>query len=618
LTRALRRLMPTGIPKSQGVSALGLKNKAVKLADIWARFEVLREMQPGNFLFNWQTQARGLIREIDQFTGEICLNTAAKPLFIPLAVVLTDCGILQPEAQFLKIVNDPKSCLLTVSDWRQLVERAALTNLDDNKFKKLSFAVLVPPKFTPAQFDKWWQKQEDSDSPTLTGRHPADARSLHELHSLLNSSARNDVSAEDVEKLAAFFKTLKTAFSKEELIMLGETVAILGEIYAATDMARVLAASSECNPLWPGELSVRQRDKMLLWGQLSSKSLNSLAKVTNLIKGKAYSAELCLQLPLKCWAAFTVQLNETELANALQHCHFITADAVLWAWRQRKKLPPDLKRKIIGPALFLALDIKSSGDWNPALNQLHKLLMDNRDFQQLLLANVSDNEASLMDRINECNSLSISEKQSLLVKLSRLCGNFKSILEKGEGKGTFAAAARRENIDLTVQHELPRVTSIRAYRLRAAALDNLINKEFPENTAAIAHARSYGDLRENAEYKAAKERQLLLTRRQQELEVELNNTQASDFSSKKVTDHVIVGSVVSLTLDDDEAEEIYTVLGVWDGAPEKHHISFDSRMGQVLMGKNTGDKVKLPDGRPGTISGIEDLPEALRRELADE
>src|SRR5437762_11862310 len=122
--------------------------------------------------------------------------------------------------------------------------------------------------------------------------------------------------------------------------------------------------------------------------------------------------------------------------------------------------------------------------------------------------------------------------------------------------------------------------------------EEIVNKKIPENSKAIGVARSYGDLRENFEFKAAKLMQAVLMRRKSELEQMLHRARGTNFSNAD-TSQVSIGTIVTLREVDSGQEESYTVLGAWDGDPERHIISYQTAIGQSLLGKKTGDRVTL-------------------------
>src|SRR5205809_3339542 len=113
-----------------------------------------------------------------------------------------------------------------------------------------------------------------------------------------------------------------------------------------------------------------------------------------------------------------------------------------------------------------------------------------------------------------------------------------------------------------------------------------------ENTKEIAIARSYGDLSENFEFKAAKQMQSVLMRRKAELEQMLHNARGT--SSENVdTSRVSIGTIVTLRSVGTSHEETYTILGAWDGDPDRHIISYQTAIGQALLGHKVGDAVSL-------------------------
>lgn len=125
-------------------------------------------------------------------------------------------------------------------------------------------------------------------------------------------------------------------------------------------------------------------------------------------------------------------------------------------------------------------------------------------------------------------------------------------------------------------------------------LEHELHFELPKH---IQHAREFGDLKENAEYKAAKERQSMVQARISQLHQRMMEVDSIDLS-KIPTDRAAYGS--TLTLFDLEKEEkvTYRLVTSEESAPENGLISTVSPIGQALMGKQEGDevKVKTPTG----------------------
>jgi transcription elongation factor GreA len=127
---------------------------------------------------------------------------------------------------------------------------------------------------------------------------------------------------------------------------------------------------------------------------------------------------------------------------------------------------------------------------------------------------------------------------------------------------------------------------------RKAEFEELVNKKIPENSKEIGIARSYGDLRENFEFKAAKEMQAVLMRRKSELEAMLHRARGTNFENPDTT-QVSIGTVVRLHDVELGKEETYTILGAWDSDPDRGIISYQTAIGQALLGRSVGDVVTL-------------------------
>lgn len=126
-------------------------------------------------------------------------------------------------------------------------------------------------------------------------------------------------------------------------------------------------------------------------------------------------------------------------------------------------------------------------------------------------------------------------------------------------------------------------------------LEDLTKKQRPEIITAIKEARALGDLSENAEYHAAKERQGQVESRIKELEYLIENATIIEEGSSK---DVRVGSTVEIKyVDDDEIEE-YKIVGSTEADPFENKISNESPIAKVIMGKVVGDivDVESPNG----------------------
>ncbi len=124
-----------------------------------------------------------------------------------------------------------------------------------------------------------------------------------------------------------------------------------------------------------------------------------------------------------------------------------------------------------------------------------------------------------------------------------------------------------------------------------AELRRLKTVERREVVQAIEEARAHGDLSENAEYHAAKERQGMIEARVNELEDKLSRAEIIDPSSLD-GDKVLFGATVSL-LDEDDKDMQYQIVGADEADVRGGKISYTSPMGRALIGKKVGDEVEV-------------------------
>ena len=124
-------------------------------------------------------------------------------------------------------------------------------------------------------------------------------------------------------------------------------------------------------------------------------------------------------------------------------------------------------------------------------------------------------------------------------------------------------------------------------------LRNLKSKERPDVIRAIAEARSHGDLSENAEYHAARDRQSFIEGRIQELEEIVSAAEVIDPSTLS-GDTVKFGAHVWLVDEETEREATYQIVGVHEADIKHQRLSVSSPLSKALIGKKIGDTVSVP------------------------
>ena len=136
------------------------------------------------------------------------------------------------------------------------------------------------------------------------------------------------------------------------------------------------------------------------------------------------------------------------------------------------------------------------------------------------------------------------------------------------------------------------LTTKGAQRLRGE-LEELKSVKRPAVIAAIAEARAHGDLKENAEYHAAREQQGFIEGRIQELEFVLSHCQLIDVASLNAGTRVVFGATVELADCDSGDEVTYQIVGDLEADIKQGLISISSPLARALIGKHEGDTVTI-------------------------
>ena len=136
------------------------------------------------------------------------------------------------------------------------------------------------------------------------------------------------------------------------------------------------------------------------------------------------------------------------------------------------------------------------------------------------------------------------------------------------------------------------MTVLGAEKLREE-LEYLKSVRRPEITAAIAEAREHGDLKENAEYHAAREQQGFCEGRIQEIEAKLSNAQVIDITKMTNNGRIIFGATVTLLNVDTEEEQKYRIVGDDEANIKENLISVNSPIASGLIGKELDDVVVI-------------------------
>jgi transcription elongation GreA/GreB family factor len=267
-----------------------------------------------------------------------------------------------------------------------------------------------------------------------------------------------------------------------------------------------------------------------------------------------------------------------ELRTALERSvrqHSATSEMLVWLCNERHEW-----RELITPELLTAILSAVERDQSKTGargSKLQRLLIEDRQLISDIFAGADI--AIARDAVRRLQLSPLFDeltKRSLLARIVKLYPELENMITGAQ----------------PVEKAAPLIVSWSSLEKRRAEHEELVKKKIPENSKEIALARSYGDLSENFEFKAAKQMQAVLMRRKAELEQALHNARGTAFENPD-TSRVSIGTVVTLCDSDSGKEETYTILGAWDGDPERNIISYQTAIGQALLGHKSGEVVTL-------------------------
>jgi transcription elongation GreA/GreB family factor len=275
-----------------------------------------------------------------------------------------------------------------------------------------------------------------------------------------------------------------------------------------------------------------------------------------------------------------------------------TASAPMLLWCQRST---DLVKKwdliSTGDLAFRiqeVLEVNSAGAMLRAQNQLRERFQQEEWLHSVMEAMTEQQRRDFMRRINEGHGWDALDRKSVIAKVLRKFPELQDIILP-----TASSAPRKE---------IP-MTSTRSYTAKQKHLERIMTVEIPENSKEIEVARSYGDLRENAEFKYAKERQGLLMAQGAQLAEDLERVKPTDFAETSA-DKVSTGCGIELGYEGGATETFY-ILGVWDQDEDLCIISSETRLAKALIGHVAGDNVEIPAGEC-EIKAVLPLSESVR------
>jgi len=231
-------------------------------------------------------------------------------------------------------------------------------------------------------------------------------------------------------------------------------------------------------------------------------------------------------------------------------------------------------------AVFYAIDLESLQSDTSRRIPLADALSDDQELIPLLLdRGTAETARDLAQTLLLNQGFDDLTKKSLLVRFIRKHPSIQSLLD------------RETTVDTEVSQDAKLTVSKESFEHAKKEYELLVGTKIPENKKAIETAKEHGDLRENSEYKMARQDQDTLLARKSELDRDLARARVTDFSEAS-TDQVSIGSVVHLREGSSNKVRKFAILGAWDSDPDKNVLSYLTPLGKMLLSRKVGDTVE--------------------------
>jgi transcription elongation factor GreA len=278
-------------------------------------------------------------------------------------------------------------------------------------------------------------------------------------------------------------------------------------------------------------------------------------------------------------------LLEQEQQERISYCldrwlneQTIKGPLLLWVVKNRNSkkyysiINPLVTPRLLA-AMFYAIDYEALQNASTRRIPLGDLLSDDTDLIPDLLADANVETArDLAQTLLLNQGFEELTKKSLLARFIKKFPTVQSLLA-----GESANASEDDAL----------IVSQDSFNAAKAEYEDLIATKIPENKQSIVTAREHGDLKENSEYKMARQDQDILLSRKNELEVDLSRARVTDFTEAS-NDLVGIGSIVDLKEGSTGKKHQYAILGAWDSDPKNNILSYKTPLAQQLLGKEKG------------------------------
>jgi transcription elongation factor GreA len=592
---------------SEAVSALTAKNPSLKAAK--AKLEA---MEPGAYVVH-RSWGFGQIKSYDEASQRLLIDFKDKKKHpMDPAFCITTMDVLPANHLLVRKETEPKVVADLIAENPAQLVVEALQAYPNNAATVIEMELTLAQVIGEEKFKKWWaaaKKAIAKDPRISVPEKKTDCYVVREI----------PVSAED-EILEQFTGTRS---ARRRIALAEELMSATGKKDTKADLTAVLKgvadAVKDSNQLDAAErlYGAAVRDDLASY---SGSELIFEPTQASLVASVRDLPAIAEKIPVHFQSRFLELINEThpiesrdilfnllktsqgkfttecinflvehdhsdELAATLQRWQTeqnLRAPVLLWIVKNRHskkfaKLLNDLITPRLLGSIFFAIDYEALQAASARRIPLGDILSEDTELISDLLSTADPETARDL-----ANTLMLNQgfeeltKKSLLARFIKIFPKIQSLV---------AADAEGKEEQLLVSRE--------SYDRKVKEYEVIKSVKIPENKAAIATAREHGDLKENSEYKMAKQDQQVLMAQKTLLERELGRARVTDFKEAS-TDQAGIGTIVEVSSGGKKTT--YTILGAWDGDVDKNIISYKTALGSALLGKKAGETVKVKTG----------------------
>jgi len=595
---------------TEAVNALVAKNPSLKAAK--AKLEA---MEPGAYVIH-RSWGFGQIQRYDEGSQKLIIDFATKKDHpMDPAFCLTTMDVLPAKHLLVRKETDSKHIAnLIEKDPAQLVVES-LQAYPNNATTAIDLEITLAQAIGEEKFKKWWSVAKKAIAKDPRIAVPVKKTECYILREV-------PVSAED-EILESFNGTRS---ARRRIQLADQLVSATEKGEAKTDLTAILSGVSD-SVKDSNQLDAAER----LYGAAVRDDLARLANVdpstlepsqASLIANARDLPAIAEKIPVQFQSRFLELVLSThpieardiafnllktsqgkfttecinflvenghteELAAVLKRWQTeqnLRAPVLLWIVKNRHskkfaKLLNDMITPRLLNAIFFAIDYEALQSASARRIPLGDILSEDTELIGDLLSTADPETARDL-----ANTLMLNQGFEELTKKS-LLARFIKIFPSIQSLVAVDADSKEEQL----------LVSRPSYERKREEYESIVSRKIPENSKAIATAREHGDLKENSEYKMAKQDQQVLMAQKSLLERDLGRARITDFKEANA-EQISVGTVVEVKSATTGHVSRYTLLGAWDSDPENQIIAYKTPLGLALLAKKIGDQVKVKIG----------------------